>query len=175
LTVDITYDGEFSEYDEETELTVYEVDVERHFYVEILPRLTWMKSLKSLVLLKHGSFYNWGEDSVRSRLFDHLFEWMFGDDPHLPNSLARLWVLCFNFPPTLVGPTIAPSLKAYLVDETVEEPQNYDNFRDVEHIGFLRFGSLNHLPNLKSAYGFFEEHSDAQEVYNKSLYILSIN
>ena len=67
--IDITYDGEFSEFEEETESSAYEDDVERHF-TKILPSLTWMKSLKSLVLLKHDPFYNWDEDCVTTSVLD---------------------------------------------------------------------------------------------------------
>jgi len=165
LTIDISYDGKFYEYEEEAELSAYAGDVERHFNEEILPRLTWMKSLKSLVLLKHGPFYNSANIWVRSRLLDHLFQWMFGDDPHLPNALTRLWVFCFHIPPGLVGPTILPSLKAYLAPEMIKEPPNCDEFRDVEQIGFVQFGSLTHLPNLKSASGWFEKGDDPQKVF----------
>ncbi len=93
---------------------------------------------------------------------------MFEDDPYLPYALARLWVFCFNCPPGLVDPTILPTLKSsYLVDNRVDEPQNCDEFRDVEQIGLIRLGSLTHLPNLKSAIGWFEEGDDLKKVYAK--------
>lgn len=161
LTVDITYDGKSDQYRWDGGFT-YITEVERHVQ-EHLSRLIWMKSLKSLVLLKHGPFTN-VHNSVHSLLLDRLLFWMFSSDPHPPHSLIRLWIQQFHFPIGLLHSIalIAPSMKAFRVDN-LDRLIIHQDFRDVEHISWIELNSLNHLPLLKSAHGWIS--GEPQEVY----------
>lgn len=176
LTVDITYDGEFDEYDlDEESSAAYENEIVRHVQEHLIPRLTWMKSLQTLVLMKHGPFKNFGFPEfccVRSRLLDLVLTWMFAKDPYPPHSLALLWVQQFHFPSGLLHSikSIAPSMKAYRADE-LDGFFILDDLRDLEHISWVEFNSFNHLANLKSAHGWTS--GEPQEVLRLLLYYLN--
>lgn len=147
------------------------MEVDRIVQEELLSETVWMKSLQSLTLMKHGLFENYGDTcKIRCRLLDHLLHTMFTNDP-IPDSLERLWIHHFYFPLDMVM-LIAPSLKAFkgYVSDILDNDA-YGWFRDLEHFSGLDFCiPMDHLPNLKTACGYFRVDDDDPEEVPNSVY-----
>lgn len=157
LSVEITYTGEEFGYPD----TIPYVrpidrfnDVRQFIRETIYPHLGWMKSLKSLVLIKLGSLhYSSGIGYVTSFMLDDLLVWLLSEE-RAPRSLQHLWIQGFDFRPEYESIYFcAPSLKSCGV-EACQEDEDFVPFPNLENIAQMRFTvgcPLLHLPNLKYA------------------------
>jgi len=169
LTVEITYTGEPCKLKAKSNFDVVENEIDRCAYEDLLPYTNWMKSLKSLSLIKLGFFDNYDDPSyrvrsLRCRLLDRLLHSMFSNGPS-PESLERLWINGFYYSLEPILP-IAASLKAFHGDaDKLFDLDAYELFRDLEQFAeFDCFLSLAHLPNLKTVYGYLGDDNEAEEV-----------
>jgi len=163
LKIEVSYIGEIptrvDKYDSDEDMHPMDQELDRQVRQLLIPKLGWMKSLQSFVLIKLGPFENYYYNTVRSRSLDILLNWMFSvGEP--PQSLERLWIQDFYFCPgrDAIWP-ISHRLRAYRTDPSRGKRSEYPEFhRDLEHFGGLvdfSDGELNYLPNLKSAYGSY--------------------
>ena len=98
--------------------------------------LDWMKSLKSLVLVKLGPYatFNAG-NRVLSRLLVFLFEYLFPSiGSPAPRPLQRLWIEDYEvYPCSMVKFATPKCLQSYRSGEPGYE-EHYDGFLNVEHL-----------------------------------------
>lgn len=160
LSVEITYTGADYEYPDYYPTDIFD-NAQQLCRREIYPRLSWMSSLKSLVLVKLGDFQTGNEliGLVRSLMLDNLLSWLFNEEP-VPSSLQHLWIQDFCFKPEYQ--TIrasSPSLISYQIEDTgeiISENQPFSSFPNLEALAKIEFFencSLHYLPNLKYAHG----------------------
>jgi len=127
-----------------------------------LPQLAWMKSLKSLVMVKLGPYgTSMAGERVISILLDSLTcQYLF---PHRrgsvrPRPLERIWIQNFEIHRCAALKYSSPeNLKSYLSGDCDVKEEKYQSFRNLEHLGgmmgidFCR--PLSSLKKLKYAAG----------------------
>ncbi len=125
-----------------------------------------MTSLSRLILINSGPSTNYSnflsnaDREFRSRLLDDLLDQVLSTE-QLPRSfIQHLWIQGFHFHSWRDSIlSVAPFLKAY------RGHVFFNSFRDLEHMGDVEFCLPPiHLPNLKSAYGYFFDYSEPEEV-----------
>ena len=113
---------------------------------ELFPHLGWMRSLKSLVVHRRGSFFE-PNDRIVVALVDFVLR--FPD----PVSLERLWISEFNLKRNLsekdmTGPIVKSLTTNTLEDDELDELV-HDRFRHLEHYSGYKFRRYEQLSNLK--------------------------
>ncbi len=160
LSVEITYTGDDFKYPSTypwVNPAIQFNDLSQFIRETIYPHLGWMKSLRSLVLIKLGPFVASieGRSYVDSFMLNHLLAWLFSEE-RAPRSLQHVWIQDFCFEPgyqTLQY--CAPSLKTCQIGECADG-KDFADFPNLEIIAQMQFSqecSLLHLPNLKYVYG----------------------
>ncbi len=168
LTVEIAYEGESREYHGRFDcFSPTEKKIKWHVREDIDSHIDWMTSLSSLIVIKRGPSTNYSNINshanreFRSRLLDDLLDQVLSTE-QLPRSfIHRLWIQGFHFRSwndSILS--IAPFLKAFHAGNAL-----LDSFRDLEHVGDVEFSPpLVQLSKLKSAFGYFYDDSDPEEV-----------
>jgi len=145
-----------------------EPEVDTHVREKLLPLLEWMMSLKSLVFIRLGPYYDHFSlmlADVHSSLLNILLNWLISIE-RMPQSLECIWIQGFSFHPghNLIQ-SIFPSLKSLRLPWLWFAP--YQLLSAIEHIGEIDIFNpmaIEHLSNLKSAHGYCFEYDDPGEV-----------
>lgn len=91
---------------------------------ELFPHMDWVVNLRSLVLIKLGSFTTLPAFyfKVRSLLLDELLNWIFSIR-RLPLSLVRLWIQDFVSPSNgiNIGVTTLPMTSYYVAEDDISD------------------------------------------------------
>jgi len=122
---------------------------------KLLPHLSWMRSLKSLVILRPGV-----GDHPKDDVLLFLLNWLFdGDQNHSPwSTLERLWIdgnpLQVLAGSVANGPFVKSSFCHASDWTTANWLLHHGRFRHLEHLGGnLTFQQFDYLPDLKYARG----------------------
>lgn len=127
-----------------------------------LPQLSWMKSLKSLVLVKLGPYATRGAgERVISILLDSLtcrYLFPHREKKQTPRPLQRLWIQDFEVHQCAALKYVNPdNLLSYRSGDCDVTDEKYETLRNIEHLGgmmgieFAR--PLSTLKKLKYASG----------------------
>jgi len=168
--VEVTYSGEvfdryFERWNATPKLTQAEKELKRAVQEDFFPHLEWMLSLKKLVLLKLGDFWNFEEcctehsRRVKSLLLNNLFKWLISKSKSL-DSLRCLWIQGFHSPKickSTLFPEGAEDIQSYYVEAEnfYFPPDKYSKFAKIQHLGMVDVTSPLgvHLPQLKYVRG----------------------
>lgn len=112
---------------------------------EYFPHLDWMTSIKSLVFIKRGYQLN---DYIVKSLFHN---WIFTRERAL-DSLQNFWIQ-ENIMASLSSPSMT-SLNMEYEDFRDQVDLNHERYKNLQHLGGIRFSRLERLPNLKYARGY---------------------
>ena len=122
---------------------------------KLLPHLSWMRSLKSLVILRPGV-----GDHPKDDVLLFILNWLFNDDQnHSPwNFLERFWI--DGNPLQVLAGSVAngPFVKSSFCHASDWTNAiwllHHGRFRHLEHLGgILTFQQFDYLPDLKYARG----------------------
>ncbi len=143
-------------------MTSFEENIKRRVKQDFFPHLDWMLSLKKLVLIKLGDFFNHSYDfcRVRSLLLENIFDWLVEKQKPF-DSLLCLWIQNFDSPnicdSTLFPDSSAGAIQSYYVkNEDIDfAEEGYSKFHSIQHIGGVDVTSseIFNLPKLKYVRG----------------------
>jgi len=170
LTVEVTYTGE-RESQLDKHVTYPEIRAQHDFRESVekdwFPKLAWMKSLKSLVLVKLGPYAtkNAGTRVLSRLLVSLLSGFLFPMDKPAPRALQRVWIQDLEVYPCSPLKYASPEhLLSYRSGDSGNE-EHYEAFNSVEHLaGKMGINCSRPLPKLSKLKFATGRSYDSQEV-----------
>lgn len=169
LAIEVTYTGQRKSHldkDDEIQEIRDRYEYKNRAKTDWFPHLGWMKSLKSLVLIKLGPYSTYSSGTrvlshLLASLLEHLFPCM--GNP-APRPLQRVWIQDFvMFPCSMVRFATPECLRSYR-SEDAGTKENYESFVNIEHlagkmgIDFSR--PMSKLSKLKFATGSSDNYEE---------------
>ncbi len=139
----MTYTGKpWSPFDDEQRLDEFRLERREREVVErdLFPQLAWMKSLRSLVLVKLGPYSTRGDESVTSSLLNSLCAYLFplveNNQSPLTSPLQCIWIQNFEVLHNIVTTNYAnrDGLLSLKTGYPFGDQINHNNFPNLENL-----------------------------------------
>ncbi len=107
----------------------------------LLPHLSWMKNLRSLILVGDGEEHF---------LYEFL-DWLIEERKGSSNALERLWYTDSDIKTEMpeIVELYGPHVKSLVFQEYDESELKEERYQQLEHVAGIKIRPFHHLPNLK--------------------------